>query len=285
MDSPAFSSTSRRGSFDSDEDLDAYFASYVPLSNLPTPPLAKRSALNAVYTKPIPEDVVLTSDLAGPAIYLANLVPSNACVHRPSVATIHDFLFRAELSLEIIGLAACILDALGSRFAPEWRKAYSSTASTSSLLNRSWKKTPFHHHTKTSVEPEIVVLCALSLAAGYLDDSQKPVAYWARTISADRFTTKQVNATRLCILVDIDYSLYSFTPDMIQEAMEDMQRAEHLFNGQTTASTACYSKEERAKPPVLTLQGTAVLMHGLYTPEPSPESELSGVPSALSLGW
>ncbi|OCL13521.1 hypothetical protein AOQ84DRAFT_105273 [Glonium stellatum] len=209
MDSPAFSSTSRRGSFDSDEDLDAYFASYVPLSNLPTPPLAKRSALNAVYTKPIPEDVVLTSDLAGPAIYLANLVPSNACVHRPSVATIHDFLFRAELSLEIIG--------------------------TSSLLNRSWKKTPFHHHTKTSVEPEIVVLCALSLAAGYLDDSQKPVAYWARTISADRFTTKQVNATRLCILVDIDYSLYSFTPDMIQEAMEDMQRAEHLFNGQTTA--------------------------------------------------
>jgi len=68
MDSPAFSSTSRRGSFDSGEDLDAYFASYVPLSNLPTPPPVKGSALSAlnhVSTKPIPEDTVLISDLTG----------------------------------------------------------------------------------------------------------------------------------------------------------------------------------------------------------------------------
>jgi len=201
------------------------------------------------------------------------------------VAAIHDFLFRAELPLEIVGLAACILDALGSRFALEWRKACSSSARTSSLLNRSWKKTSFHHDTKTSAEPEIVVLSALSLAAGYLDDNQKSAAYWARTISADRFRTGQVNATRLCILIDINYNLHSFTPDMIQEAMEDMQRAEHLFNGQTTGSAVTCSKDERVKPPVLTLQSTAVLMHGLYTPEPSPESDLSGVLSALGLGW
>lgn len=282
MDPPAFSSTSRRGSFNSGEDLDAYFASYVPLSNLPTPPPVRGSVLNHVSAKPIPEDTVLISDLAGPATHLANLVPSNTCIHRPSVAAIHNFLFRAELPLEILGLAACILDALGSRFALEWRKACSSTARTSSLLNRSWKRTSFHHDTKTSVEPEIVVLSALSLAAGYLDDNQKSAAYWARTISADRFRTKQVNATRLCILIDIDYNLHSFTPDMIQEAIEDMQRAEHLFNGQTTGSAVTYSKDERVKPPVLTLQSTAVLKHGLYTPEPSPES---GVLSALSLGW
>ena len=200
------------------------------------------------------------------------------------MTTIHDFLFRAELPLEILGLAACILDALGSRFAPEWRKACSSTARTSSLLNRSWKKTPFHHNTKASVEPDIVVLSALSLAAGYLDDSQKSAAYWARAISADRFRTSQVNATRLCILIDIDYNLHSFTPDMIQEATEDMQRAEHLFNGRTTGSAVTCNKDERVKPPVLTLKSTAVLKHGLYTPEPSPESEPSGVLSALSLG-
>ena len=198
------------------------------------------------------------------------------------MAAIHNFLFRAELPLEILGLAACILDALGSRFALEWRKACSSTARTLSLLNCSWKKTSFHHDTKTSVEPEIVVLSALSLAAGYLDDNQKSAAYWARAISADRFRTSQVNATRLCILIDIDYNLHSFTPDMIQEAIEDMQRAEHLFNGQTTGSAVTCSKDERVKPPVLTLQSTAVLKHGLYTPEPSPES---GVLSALSLGW
>jgi hypothetical protein len=65
MDSPAFSSTSRRGSFDSNEDLDAYFTNYVPLSNLPTPPPVKGSALNHVSAKPIPEDTVFISDLAG----------------------------------------------------------------------------------------------------------------------------------------------------------------------------------------------------------------------------
>lgn len=66
MDSPALSERSR-GSFEddmSDEDLDAYFASYVPLSNLPTPP-TRLDDLNIVSTKPTVEDAIHTSDLAG----------------------------------------------------------------------------------------------------------------------------------------------------------------------------------------------------------------------------
>jgi hypothetical protein len=99
MDSPAFSSTSRRGSFDSSEDLDAYFASYVPLSNLPTPPPVKGSALNHVSAKPILEDTVLISDLAGTCTNL----PCRGVLHKMPLPSVGTSLFGCCYPINCIG--------------------------------------------------------------------------------------------------------------------------------------------------------------------------------------
>lgn len=99
MDSPAFSSTSRRGSFDSDEDLDAYFTSYVPLSNLPTPPPVKGSAPNHVSAKPIPEDTILISDLAGTCINL----PCRGVLQKMPLPSVGTSLFGYYYPINCIG--------------------------------------------------------------------------------------------------------------------------------------------------------------------------------------
>lgn len=202
---------------------------------------------------------------------MANLVPSNACLLRPSVSTIHNFLLRSDLPLEIIGLAACILDALSSRFAPAWRKACSPTTGNSGLTNRLRYSASCCHGQSASLEPEVAVLSALSLAAAYLDDSQKSARYWAQVISADRYTAKQINATNMSILFDIDYGLQSFTPDMIAEAILDMRRVGNVINGFVPENeSAAAEPEGRRTKPKLKLQGTTVMVNGLHTPEPSP---------------
>jgi hypothetical protein len=99
MDSPAFSSTSRRGSFDSGEDLDTYFASYVPLSNLPTPPPVKGSALNHVSVKPILEDTVLISDLAGTCTNL----PYRGVLQKMPLPSVGTSLFDCCYPINCIG--------------------------------------------------------------------------------------------------------------------------------------------------------------------------------------
>lgn len=63
MDSPAISTAS----FSDEEDLEAYLASYVPLSTLPTPPPVKERDLSDLSAISMHEAVVLTPDLAGKA--------------------------------------------------------------------------------------------------------------------------------------------------------------------------------------------------------------------------
>lgn len=324
MESPPLSVGSRRGSVDS-VDFDDYLANYVPLSNLPTPPPAQAGASWTESPRSrLPGRLADENDLRGefpaaalaqlqhlltrnpgPASHLAKLVPSNACGRRPSVSTIQDYLERSSLPFEVLGLTACILDALSMRFAKKWRHALTlneSTPAASPLLEAanapiSPPASPalrtaapvLNSAVKSCVEPELLVLSALALATGYLDDHQVSLQHWARRISCGVFTARQLSTTQRCVLIDLDYDLHSFTLEFIRDAIEDMHR-ESLRTRQKAAAAAAAAAAatttvavvnavaeepyaatgEKNRPAPLSLQGSATWFKGVATPEPSP---------------
>ncbi|KAF2136843.1 uncharacterized protein K452DRAFT_279411 [Aplosporella prunicola CBS 121167] len=292
MESPPLSvDSSRRGSVDSVEDLDAYFADYVPLSNLPTPPPVVGSNTWNESTPRSPSDALDgNQDLRGAASHLAKLVPSNACTNRrPSVTTIQDYLSRSGVPTEVLGLTACILDALSMRFAKKWRNALALSSSTPLPLDRTHLRSQSAPAfsllqtagagVKSTAEPELLVLAALSLASSYLDDAHVSLQHWANHVSNGVFAARHVAATHRCVLQDLDYDLHSFTPDFIQDAVRDMQRASKRLSrcpdagaSLTLAEEDVKAAMERCKPKPLFLQGatSATWCNGLATPEPSP---------------
>ncbi|KAK0644719.1 hypothetical protein DIS24_g8578 [Lasiodiplodia hormozganensis] len=299
MESPPLSVGSRRGSVDS-VDFDAYLANYVPLSNLPTPPPAQAGASWAESPRSLPGRLADESDLRGPAAHLAKMVPSNACSRRPSVSTIQDYLERSSLPFEILGLTACILDALSMRFAKKWRHALTlneSTPAASPLLEAA--KAPvsppasptlmsaahvLSSPIKSCADPELLVLAALALATSYLDDHQVSLQHWAKRISCGVYSARQLSTTQRCMLIDLDYDLHSFTLEFIRDAIEDMHR-ESLRNRQKAAAAAATTATatikavadepyaaagEKNRPAPLSLHGSATWFKGVATPEPSP---------------
>ncbi|KAH7052125.1 hypothetical protein B0J12DRAFT_572008 [Macrophomina phaseolina] len=273
MESPPLSVGSRRGSVDS-VDFDDYLANYVPLSNLPTPPPAQSGASWNTSPRSPPGGLEDENDLRGPASHLAKLIPSNACSRRPSVTTIQDYLERSGLPFEVIGLAACILDALSMRFAKRWRNALTlnePTPAASPPLDSA--------QAPSSAEPELLVLAALALATAYLDDHQVSLRHWAERISCGVFSARQLSTTQRCVLIDLDYDLHSFTAEFIRDAIEDMRRASLRNRQAAAAATATMVKVvadepclacEKVRPAPLSLQGAATWFNGMATPEPSP---------------
>ncbi|KAF2456211.1 hypothetical protein BDY21DRAFT_348234 [Lineolata rhizophorae] len=262
MDTPQHAAVDRRASVDSFE-LDSYLANYVPLSNFPTPPPATSSfpPLRAA----VAEDAVTSQaqDFGGPAIYMASLVPSKASLHGPSIALIQEFLARAQVPDEVIGLAACVLDSLSWRFVREWRQACSQSSSSAETWHNGGPGGT------GAVGAEVIVLSALALAETYLSDEPRSSRWWSREVSSLSFSAKQINTTNRCILVDIDYGLHDFTAEMIDEMLWDMRRAERMLE-KTGATTDNSLRSDKLAVTSLSLDCSATLVHGLLTPEPSP---------------
>ncbi|CAK7211838.1 hypothetical protein SBRCBS47491_001258 [Sporothrix bragantina] len=207
---------------DEDDFDDDYFSStYRPLSNLPTPPpsshtsLAHSPATDAAINDSLQEDMGGSSLLLGPAVHLVNMLPPAASLATPSVALVQAMLARAQLPLETVALAVCILDSLDSRFARTWRltcplgapSPSPSSLSAAAAAAASTSTTPSEkRHTLPSpltpsfpsfvpdgnvdrllhidaVFPEVIILAALVIAAKFTDDgfaSQQPAqAYCA----------------------------------------------------------------------------------------------------------
>jgi len=155
----------------------------------------------------------------------------SAYIVKPSTEIIHAFLTRAyDVPLFIMTVAACMLDALSSKaFAKAWHDAcplpitfqpdrrgpfgsYSSDGTTLHLRNL-----PLHDR---RVSPEIIVLAALALADAFTpDDRDHTDKYWILHVAYGRYTAAQLNATKRCILHDLDHALMPFTGDYITRAM------------------------------------------------------------------
>ncbi|KAJ4289023.1 Non-essential glycogen phosphorylase [Kalmusia sp. IMI 367209] len=237
--SPALSIRSNFSDMD-DEELEQYLASCVPLSSLPTPPPAKQQqhqqqqplATSALPSPPAELDVQRhgrSPELEVYASHLASLVPRNVSGQKSSVPAIEEFLERACLPVEMIAFAACVLDALSDGFASRWRDAFlpMNTTRLDYYLGADCWRQP-------SVSPDLIVLAALALAHGFIDDRGRSNGHWAKVEGMGRFDAKEVGKTKMCILEDIDYGLFRIGDDMVQRMVRAMQHAAYITTPRTS---------------------------------------------------
>lgn len=217
---------------ESDFDDEYFSRTYRPLSNLPTPPPSSRNSAASQSPRSLLEkDQLLESALLGPATHLVNLIPPTASLAAPSIPTVHELLTRANLPLDTIALAVCILDSLNSKFSLSWRLACP-------LMRLEVASAPAKRHTIPptpmmvdqlhidSVRPELIILSSLIIAVKFLEDCQEPTHYYASRWGKDLWTCEQINVTERCIMESLGYRILPlWDRELIEDALGDMERA------------------------------------------------------------
>lgn len=233
------SSCSRNSSLETDFDEEYFSRTYVPLSHLPTPPPSDESCVEAPATRWYIPREQRDSPLLGPAIHLANLIPTSLSLTTPSVPLLHAILQRANLATEVMALGVLILDSLSPRFSMSFR--------SSCPLSPGWSASPGddEDHEDDAVpgqpcplagrqqqqhidalSPLLLPLSALITANKFLDDRQTSTKQYAEDWGLGIWSCAQLNFAQRCVLADLGYRLLElWQPDLIDEATDMMQRA------------------------------------------------------------
>jgi hypothetical protein len=178
----------------------------------------------------------------GPAIHLVNLIPSKASLATPAVPLVQAMLTRANLPMETVALAVCILDSLDAKFARTWRVscplnlsdallAASSFPGASGNKRHTMPPTPRPDDAPRqlhidSVRPELIVLAALVIAVKFLEDPQESTHYYSNRWGRGMWTNEQLNVTERCIMERLEYRIMPlYNEDYLTDAMVDMQLA------------------------------------------------------------
>jgi hypothetical protein len=141
--------------------------------------------------------------------HLSRLVPQNASRYRPSPTLIATYLDRARLPEATVAFAACILDALSRHFVRAWRRECEA-------VNTS-RRSAFQSTTNKS---ELIVLAALAIANGFLDDVRGEPRWWATYVAYGAVQLKEVDATIRCVFKDLDYDLCGFSAEEVEQMKE-----------------------------------------------------------------
>jgi len=194
---------------DVDEDFEFSFEEfekrYKPLSNLPTPPWSDSSPAESVFEE---SDGMLNPEFYGAAKYLVMMIPRNAFREPPSVKLLHSILQRANLKLEVMALAGCILDCLSSRFVRQWRSDLCGKLSTG-----------------CSEAGVVIVVVALCIAMKFMEDSSYTSRYWAICICEELFSLDAFMTTERLILSDLNYSLHGISaPETLEWIMDEIKQ-------------------------------------------------------------
>lgn len=155
-------------------------------------------------------------------------------------------LSRADLPIETVALAVCILDSLDKKFARVWRvscpllpgspvaaAAASSSPALSSSKRHSLPLTPQLYQQRQhqmlhidSVPPEIIILAALVIAVKFVEDPQQVTEYYCSVWGRGTWSHEQLNVTERCIMNSLDYRIMPLCDeDCLADAMVDMQLA------------------------------------------------------------
>jgi hypothetical protein len=218
-----------------EDDSDSGYFTYRPLSNLPTPPPSSReSSLSQLSScDALDQDESLQPRFRGPAIHLVNLIPSSASLATASVPLVQAILSRANLPLETVALAVCILDSLGAKFARYWRLSCPLQSAASGNKRHTLPPTPSLPQQPRavqlhidSVRPEIIILSALVIASKFMQDPQESTNYYVWCWGRDSWSSEQLNATERCIMESLNYRIMPLCEEAcITDAMVDMQLA------------------------------------------------------------
>lgn len=197
-----------------------------------------------------------------------------------------------------MAFAACVLDAVSLPFASAWREACLfrrrsnlnqdfGTFTSSSLPDESYF-TFLREQAQTTTRPEVIPLAALAIAYGFLSDKERSSRYWAQGMAEGMVSVQEVEATKWCLLRDIDYGLMHITEEMVGRMLERMNGTVTSGNHNSAAvseleqlekqhqqqdDVATTTTKDKKGPGTLDLgawRGTAVWVHGVHTPEPSP---------------
>ncbi|KAK9435071.1 Cyclin-like protein [Metarhizium brunneum] len=220
------------------DDNGTYFT-YRPLSNLPTPPPTYKESKSpsTIASSSLEDGEPLEAKYRGPAIHLVNLIPSSASFAIASVPIVQAILSRADLPIETVALAVCILDSLDKKFARAWRLScplLPGTWATSSTNKRhTLPPTPLlYQHQQhqmlhiDSVPPELIILAALVIAVKFIEDPQQPTQYYCDAWGRGTWSHDQLNATERCIMESLNYRIMPLCDeDCLSDAMVDMQLA------------------------------------------------------------
>ncbi|KAI1141941.1 hypothetical protein F5Y05DRAFT_210477 [Hypoxylon sp. FL0543] len=255
---------------------DAYFRQfYKPLSNLPTPPPSKNSSATQSPRISAENAGSINSEFLGPAAHLARMLPPGASFMTPSISVVQGILARANLPMDIIALAVCILDSLNSRFSRSWRISFPL-----SNINESGPK----RHTLPSgavqavhidnISPEIIILAALIIADKFVEDLQESTQYYSSSWGQNLWTCEQINFTERCIMENLGYRILPLWEEKsIKQARHDieMARRELIDDGIAIADESKTAKHVKSMS-----SGHAVIGLGRQlTPAETPQSELA----------
>lgn len=197
-----------------------------------------------------------------------NLIPASASLASASVPFVQAMLSRADLSMEMLALAVCILDSLDTKFARTWRLSCplscplplrpddldSPAATSPSLIKRhSLPTTPRDAPRRQlhidSVRPEIIILAALVIASKFIQDPQQPPQLYRLAWGRGLWSNEQLNATERCIMESLDYRILPLCDeDCLTDAMVDMQLAAEL-EGSGSGSGSRWNLAREPTPP------------------------------------
>jgi hypothetical protein len=159
------------------------------------------------------------------------MLPPAASLATASVPNVQAILSRANLPMETIALAVCILDSLDKRFSRSWR--LSCPLASYELCPGSAKR-----HTLPagplgadqlhidSVAPEVIIVAALMVAVKFTEDLMEPTQFYAWEWGRGTWTCEQLNVTERCIMEGLQYRIMPLMKrDIIGDALADMERA------------------------------------------------------------
>ncbi|KAI0098104.1 hypothetical protein F4776DRAFT_531337 [Hypoxylon sp. NC0597] len=264
--------------FDDDFEFDdAYFRQfYKPLSNLPTPPPSSKNSSAMQSPRISAEDMEgIGSEFLGPAAHLARMLPPGASFMTPSISVVQGILARANLPMDIIALAVCILDSLNSRFSRSWRISFP--------LSSQHELGPKRHTLPSgalqavhidSVPPEIIILAALIIADKFVEDLQESTQYYSSSWGQNMWTCEQINFTERCIMENLGYRILPLWEEKsIKQARHDieMARRELVDGGIGVGDDSKTAKHAKSMS-----SGHAMIGSGRQlTPAETPKSELA----------
>lgn len=177
-------------------------------------------------------------------------------------------LSRANLPLDTIALAVCILDALDSKFALSWRLACPSAVPANKRHTLPSGAHPSQPHID-SVRPELIILAALVIAVKFLDDPQAPASHYVATWGGGVWSCEQLNATECCIMANLGWRILPLCDeDLLADAMVDMQLA---ARARQPSGSGYLSPEDESENEEAAVAGRAVVSLGLsITPVETP---------------
>lgn len=293
-----------------DFDEEYFNRTYRPLSNLPTPPPSQRDCSVSSSISLLEQDELFESALfgmlhfpfffgadhvrtwltlglsPGPAVHLVNLIPPASSLITPSISTVHEILQRANLPLETVALAVCVLDSLNSKFSHSWRLSC-PPAPVDNARRYTLPAQLVQLHID-SVRPEVIVLAALMIAVKFLEDTEENTQSYALRWGNDIWTSAQINRTEQCIMENLGYHIMPlWNRELIDDALKDMQRAGWQAVAETAPNTPITERQDpiasqqtrqqqqqhRRAMSTFPIGSKTVTFQQLLTPSDSPKSE------------